>query len=208
MASMRCPPTKHEYIFKYKHKRYFGRYKNIQKFLKENGIESTIIHYPYKCNINGCNLRFMFHIDMVDHHYLHHNIECSDVKVLNFNMPTRKYSIENRKKDGFFTMDELMNFTEEDFEKHNVILKKIKKLPLSCVNSFRPSIKKKLICKKNNLGDYLQEFISENDYQNCDTLNELEMRVLTYQKIKNSSNSPSKKLYNKDNKMKKKKKQL
>lgn len=74
MTVIRCTPSEHEFTIKYQGKTYYGEYKKIQNVVKQVGISSPIMHYPYVCKEEGCNIRFMFHADISEHYILHHNI--------------------------------------------------------------------------------------------------------------------------------------
>uniref|UniRef100_A0A0N4ZM73 C2H2-type domain-containing protein n=1 Tax=Parastrongyloides trichosuri TaxID=131310 RepID=A0A0N4ZM73_PARTI len=126
-----CPPSEHEYLLKYKNKTCTGDYKTLQRAKKNLGIESPIMHFQYLCEEENCGLRFMFRGDILEHYKHYHNIVNKKVEFKNLNMPTYRYKREDRIENNFFTIKELMEFTDEDFARHGVNLKRKKNKKLN-----------------------------------------------------------------------------
>uniref|UniRef100_A0A0N4ZXJ4 C2H2-type domain-containing protein n=1 Tax=Parastrongyloides trichosuri TaxID=131310 RepID=A0A0N4ZXJ4_PARTI len=146
MTVIRCPPSEHEYTIQYQGKTYYGEYKRLLNAVKVLGITAPIMHFPYQCDEEDCKIRFMFHADLCEHYVLHHNIPQKKVNFKRFYFTTYRYTPEERRKDGYFTLKELMNFTEEDFAAHGVNLDKNKdgnKLPIKEIDGSDSSIEKK-----------------------------------------------------------------
>uniref|UniRef100_A0A0N5BE50 C2H2-type domain-containing protein n=1 Tax=Strongyloides papillosus TaxID=174720 RepID=A0A0N5BE50_STREA len=142
MTVIRCPPSDYEYTIKYQDKTYHGEYKKIQNAVRQVGISSPIMHYPYICQEEGCGIRFMFHADITEHYMLHHNILNPKIEFKKLNFPTHRYPSETRRNDGFYTINELMNFNEDDFKKHNVFFNR-KSKSTTVIESSCPLKKKK-----------------------------------------------------------------
>uniref|UniRef100_A0A0K0E2R8 C2H2-type domain-containing protein n=1 Tax=Strongyloides stercoralis TaxID=6248 RepID=A0A0K0E2R8_STRER len=162
MTVIRCTPSEHEFTIKYQGKTYYGEYKKIQNVVKQVGISSPIMHYPYVCKEEGCNIRFMFHADISEHYILHHNISNPKIEFKKLIFPSHRYTPEARKNDGYFTLDELMNFSQEDFKKHNVFFNRKSKLS-PCNDSLCFVKKKKTVPDIEKIENLLHDFASTDD---------------------------------------------
>uniref|UniRef100_A0A0K0F139 C2H2-type domain-containing protein n=1 Tax=Strongyloides venezuelensis TaxID=75913 RepID=A0A0K0F139_STRVS len=121
MGFIHCSPSIHEFTLDYHGKKYFAEIKRLQNIKKQHGINSPIKHYPYLCEEDNCELRFMFYSDMVYHLQFHHNIYDRKLEMKKMNFFSHNYTLRKRKEDEFFTINELMKFTEDDFKKFNVL---------------------------------------------------------------------------------------